>query len=780
MAAGRSLKSLVSRRRRADDEGEDDEGSDAAGDSQSEGSVLTDVGEGEDASSVAATERSDAGLGGMMEETAANGNSGAPGSAGSKTGHGKRKGAKEADDSQESQQSEEKSMTQVSFKPAADTEAMMNGLRIDDGAQGTVDFESLNPNAGPSTAVPTNSTATNGDSARAVSQRQRQDHQEYRRRRDTDPTFVPNRGSFYMHNTRANADARGDEPSAGVGRGRGRGGLAFGGGFQQNCQMAQQDKTAEQPWRHDLHETINEEPPQAQRQQAKHSEEDAYSARLFGKTHPQTAPQGVSLSSTVLVAKAQVRVAFPGVKEPIVHSNVPIKRYVRLPEHRAPLRRDKPVRVSLPERPARYIFPTPERSFIFIPRQNRAGQQNVGRGQFPRHAGSYGYNSRRNSVFGGSVYSGSVAPSRRSSLAREVSRESAFSPTGSHYSGFIPPSKPIVLMPESGPYYAANASPTIPLSCHQTPNAVPQVFTYPLPQEAHFQGTPATAVHQPRPQKTISVSGIESPAVLQQASQDQQPFANQLPAHMDERQTYAAQPGAFYSPRQQLQYPYQQHGTPLSGIPEASIQAPVFSPSMHTIDYVQPYYSNYQQPQPYYYPQFAPSQNRYGQMPFYSTQQQHQPYPMAPYNQQQHPYPMMSPNQQQPQIPEQPPIEAPNFRSQTPQHEAQPSQSGMVARESNGMVYYLSADQAQQRDHGAVAYQPAEGFVPSDVAYAAQTPQTGGLDQNMGIYYGDAQPGMDVGVDMGIGMGMGQGVQQEGMWYPPYQQQQQQQVMGQQ
>ncbi|GAB7358814.1 hypothetical protein MBLNU230_g4038t1 [Neophaeotheca triangularis] len=733
MAAGRSLKSLVSRRRRDDDEGED-EGSDVATDSQSEGSILTDADEEEedaDASSVAATERSGtAGSSGRV----ANGNGDAPEAMRGRAQHGTRKGAKRADDAQESQQPTQPSGSKNNFKPAADTEAMMKGLNIDDEAQETVDFESLNNWAGLTSVVASTPAPTNGDPARAVLQRQRQDHQEYRRKRDTDPTFVPNRGSFYMHDTRANADARNDMFHAGPGRGRGRGGPVFGGGFPQGRQMAQPDKTAEQPWSHDLHDTINEDNSQAQKEQANLTQEESNSARLFGTASAQAAPRRLSFSTTVLVGKAPIRVAFPGIKEPIVYSDVPVKRHVRLPEHRAPLRRDKPVRVSLPERPPRYIFPSQERSFIFIPRQNRTSQPNIGRGPFPRHAGSYGYNSRRNSVFGGSVYSASVAPSRRSSLAREVSRESAFSPTGSHYSGFMPPNRPMQV-PGGVPYYSATASPAGQLSGHNTPHAMPQIFTYPLPQEAHYQGTPATAVHQPRPQKTISVSGIEQPAVLQQASQDQQPFANQLPPHMSEQSSYAASQSAYYSPRQPLQYPYQQHSTPLSGIPEASAQAPVFSPNMNTgYGQAQSYYPPYQQPPGYYYPpESVPAPNGYGQMPFYP----HQPS-----------YPMMT-HEQQPPTPRKSPEQ-----TNTPHHGQKNPQSGMVAHESNGMVFYLPAEQAQQQGQGAESYQPAESFVPSYAAYAGQMAPP--PVQDMGFYYGAPQPGMDA----------------SGMWYPPHQQQQ--------
>lgn len=54
-----------------------------------------------------------------------------------------------------------------------------------------------------------------------VADRRRREHDDYRKKRDTDPTFIPNRGNFFMHDART-SDQRGFG-AYGRGRGRGRG-----------------------------------------------------------------------------------------------------------------------------------------------------------------------------------------------------------------------------------------------------------------------------------------------------------------------------------------------------------------------------------------------------------------------------------------------------------------------------------------------------------------------------------------------------------------------------
>lgn len=722
MAAGRSFKSLVGRRRRADEEGEDEEGPVMVEDSQSEGSVLTDVDDDEmDASSLGG----DAGAteGGAEEtEAAANGAK----TAGKKARKGKRKSAKKVGRDQ-AQDGASQTQTSSTFKAMADTEAMMNGLKIEEQpAQDMVDFEDAGHNVSNVVAsAPQGAVIVSGNGETPV-ERQRREHDEYKRKRDADPAFIPNRGGFFMHDTRSSY-GQGAAPVRGVWNARGRGrGANVGGPFSPANQMAHAERAAEKTWKHDLHDTINEEPA-ASAKPADTPQDHAESNRLFPKMqgNNQNPPSRVlSFSSTTLVGKVQIRVYLPGMKAPIAFSEVPWKAYTRLPDHRPPLRRDKPVRISLPKHTQRYIFPSPDRSFIFIPRQMRPNQQGFGRNAYQRSIGGYGYSSRRTSMYGGSMYAASIAASRRSSFASNA-RDTAFSPVGS-YTGGMPPNRPVVRLPHgSQSHFSASSTPMGPLSGHQTPTGF-QVHTFPLPQPPTFQGTPTTTVHQPRPQKAISVNDIEAPAVLQQAPgpAEMQPFQNQLPAHMhDQAPAFnpAQPPQAYFSPRQQYAFAQQQppNGTPLSGIPEQAIHAPSFQPPM--MQYGPSYYQPYPQ-QGYYYP---PGPNGYQPMQMYVPPPQG--YMMSP------PGGAMPPPSSAPQhTPSQP--QEPEQQSQGAQ-QAQP-QSGMVAHESNGMVFYLPASEAQQQSQGE-SYQPAESFVPS-YAMPGLPPPTPAPDAN--YYYPSQMP----------------------------------------
>ena len=687
-------------------------------DSQSEGSGLSEPVDDEegDGSSLGDAGGAQRGSGDAAQEEP---EAAASGSRQKKARKPRKKASKKSKESTETPQPQ----PQTSFKATTDTDAMMNGLKIsdqDEAQEETIHFESAGQN-GSATAAP---TATNGHNV-TPAERQRREHEDYKKKRDSDPAFIPNRGNFFMHDTRGQPNGQAPPPR-GVwqAKGRGRGGANVGGPFSPANQMAQAERAAEQPWKHDLHDAINEEPqaptqPAAPFRPAGTSQDQNYSARLFPKP-PAPRSQGghrvLSFDITTLSGKVRVRVSLPGMKAPVNFSDVPVNTYVRLPDHRPPLRRDKPVRVSLPESIQRYIFPTTDRSFIFIPRQMRPNQQGFHRGHYQRSIGGYGYSSRRTSMYGGSIYSPSVAASRRSSMAG-ISRDNAFSPVGSFVG--MPPSRPVVRLPHGVQHYSATSTPIGPLSGQHTPTSMPQqMHTYPLPQQPQFQGTPTTTVHQPRPQKAISVTGIESPAMVQQASAEPQPFQNQLPAHMNEQPAYPQQPPPpYFSPRQQYQYPQPQPqpqtGTPLSGIPEQAIHAPSFQPPAYGQP---PFYGPYPPQQTYYYS--PPGPNVYPQMPVYMV-------PPPP------PQGYMVPPPGPPMVPQQPPPQQQSSGEQQPQQQpSEQQQSGMVAHESNGMVFYVPASEAQQSEN----YQPAEGFVPS-YAMPGLPPPTPAPDHQMGYYY---------------------------------------------
>ncbi|KAK3068652.1 hypothetical protein LTR53_013619, partial [Teratosphaeriaceae sp. CCFEE 6253] len=207
----------------------------------------------------------------------------------------------------------------------------------------------------------------------------------------------------------------------------------------------------------------------------------------------------------------------------------------------------------------------------------------------------------------------------------------------------------------------------------------------------------------------------------------------------------------YFSPRQPFAYPQQQQqtGTPLSGIPEQAMHAQSFQPAMQ---YGQPqYYPQYppQNQQQYYYS--SPGPEGYAPQPMLPT------YMPAPPQQQQQGYGMMAPPPQM-GMPPQPPqhehyipqhFEPPHDQPQPPPQHQQASavapESGMMAHESNGMVFYVprsdipdshaEGGQSQQNE-----YQPAESFVPTYAmpGLPPPTPAPEGLGPQ-GYYYPHGQ-----------------------------------------
>lgn len=700
MAPGRSLKALVSRRRRTEgDEEDDDESVTVADESQSEGSVVSDLDQDVDAdhSDMSDTDTTEP----MIAESApapTNGTDDTPKARSRRTRKPKK--------------GKEQALGQTkppAFETSADTEAMLNGFKNTDTAQVVVDFEDTIADDGlkPTDTLTESSQAAGSRRPDTVADKRKKEHEGYKKKRDSDPTFIPNRGNFFMHDPRT-PDQRGFS-SYGRGRGRGRGGFT-GGPFAPVAyvlplypsvstrltdlllsQIPPVEKTADAPWAHDLHDTLNETnsiPNARSLRPGNQSQAPSGPAALRGRGGMAAQSRPLNFSKTTQIGNVQIRVNLPGMEAAIPFAAVPVKSHTRLPDHRPPLRRDKPVRVSLPDHPARYVFPSADRSFIFIPRAMRPNQQGFGRvrGSFSVHGGPV---SRRTSAYGGSVYSASVNMSRRSSLAREIPRDSAFSPTGSYTSRpHAQSGRPVVRLPQGGSHRSSNASPAGSAYGRHQP--------YPLPQKPAVEhwADPGT-MHQPRPQKTISVTGIESPAGLSlhaPQQQDQQPFHNQLPQHMADPSAIS-QPGPpeTLPPQYYGQQPYMHQGgattgTPLSNIPERAIHAQPFQP-----------------PAPAYYPQ----------------------YPNAGYYYQ----------AQAPQYPAMP-VYAPSAQAQTgyavpdtggSAGPAAPSDVlGTVAHESNGMVYYVDASQYPQQYPQQDNYlQPPSYAVPGMGGMMTPSPEGG-------------------------------------------------------
>lgn len=385
-----------------------------------------------------------------------------------------------------------------------------------------------------------------------------------------------------------------------------------------------------------------------------------------------------AMSTEKHIGNATIRVFIPSMVGPKHFPGIALKQYTKLPDHRPPLRRDKPVRVSIPYHDPpimpRYIFPASDRSFIFIPRAMRPNQQRT-RGKGPRSVLGSGVFSRATSVWGGSVYgsvySPSIALSRRSSIAPDIGREFMLSPTGSAISR--PPlpvdnSRPIVRLPPLGlPPVAAMPVPIRPNGFERSPfvmeasiSGLPPPQTHPLPQKPLFQENRPNTIpmHQPRPQKTVSVENIESP--VQQAANApaayQQAFHQQVPPQLPNG---FARDAHVRNPSYQSQF---SSTTPLSQIPERAIHAAPFQPNTYAQPgfYGQPY-STMQPQQGFYYP---PTFN--GNMA---------PNASAP---------AFIPAAQQGGYP------------QSAQGDAgQGASQGLVAQEINGMVYYYDPSQLQ-------------------------------------------------------------------------------------
>jgi hypothetical protein len=443
---------------------------------------------------------------------------------------------------------------------------------------------------------------------------------------------------------------------------------------------------------------------------------------------PNPTPINRTLSTEKHIGNVQVRVLIPPMTEPATFSGVPVKQYTKLPDHRPPLRRDKPVRISLPDSPPRYIFPAVDRSFIFIPRAMRPNQQRPGRGKTRSGLGSIGGMSRRTSVFGGSyygsTYSPSIALSRRSSLAPD-GREYMFSPTGSTISRPpvpVEPVRPVVRLPPpmlQNPQMAVGMDPNMrtdrPMPVLETSiNDLPAPQTHPLPLKPTFQENRPSSIpmHQPRPQKTVSVADIESPTLSQHSQAYHQAFHQQVPVQVSNGyppETHTRQPS----------YPSQHStGTPLSQIPERAIHAAPFQPNAYP---PQGYYSHqpYQvmQPQPgFYYPtayaggNVAPSATA----PAFVPQSQHS-HQQAGFN------PQAQAEAQAAQQNGQAGGPAPN----------------LVAQEVNGMVYYYDASQIPVNQFPT--YSAPQGFMPGVVGMGGMNGVTPSPD---GFYYQQAAPGM--------------------------------------
>ncbi|KAI5784520.1 CASC3/Barentsz eIF4AIII binding-domain-containing protein [Pyronema domesticum] len=511
--------------------------------------------------------------------------------------------------------------------------------------------------------------------AETTQDKKRREHEEYRKRRQEDPSFVPNRGRFFMHDHRDGTGSNGFRPFGPGGRGRGgRFGYIHAGFMLGRAQCANEAPSndfqshQQQPpppelaaeWPHDMHEQIEQSSPRAPDQ-----------PRTFGRT--------------MQIGTVQIQVNLPGMKAPITFSEVPCKVYTRLPFHRPPLRRDKPVRIALPDAPVRYIYPNVQRSFIFIPRAMRPGGSGYIRGTGGRGRGGYHVGGRSFYGGGSTIYSPSIGMSRRSSIEQQ---------TKAITHGEEEANKPIAPTPRAVPQ-------------QPPPSYTPTVVPVPYRES---RGTPKIPMFQPRPQQKVNVAEIDSPAVGH--------FPNNYNGGVYTEHVPVGTPvmGNGYTHGRRPSYPSQTSGTPLSNIPEA-IHARPFQPNPYMVQ--QQYYNPYAQPA-HGHP--APSQ-----------------YPMA--------HPQMQPVYHAPPPPYVPgpspvPAGAPVHYGQPMQPHHVPQQAPAapgpttIAQESNGMVYYSTWDP------NAAYYQyPQANY--GETPGMSMTPVPDGQGQNVGgtmYYYPPPQP----------------------------------------
>ena len=460
------------------------------------------------------------------------------------------------------------------------------------------------------------------------------------------------------------------------------------------------------PWTHDLHDTVagDDQLPASKPSSTAPNAPPVASNPV--PTAPRSSPPNRSFSNTILIGNVPVVVFLPGMSQPTPVRAVPKKQHTRLPQHRPPLRRDKPVRISLPGQPPRYIFPSTERSFIFIPRALRPNQQAFrgrGRGGF--------FGGRRSSIYTNSAYSPSVSLSRRSSLGRPMPQEGFHSPAASVLSQSTmvagDTNKPVVRLPPARP---PGGFPPIPAGA-PVPSVIPPSMPHhhhhpppPQPQHpAYRESRPAPIpMHQPRPQKTVSVADIETPAAYAfnpPQPQQEQPFHHQVPIPAG---------GAAYPPDASGHPPLSAQ-TPLSHIPERAIHAQPF----------QPY--DYSQQQAFYPPSYAP-----GNMYYPASGTEFPP----PYSVSTGPGPSVAPfpppsGQQMPYMMPAPPTSTAE----------QSSQAGTVAHEAGGTVYFYDASQMYQNPYPAPV-PPGPGGVVGMGGMMTPPGATYYYPQPAGGYYG--------------------------------------------
>ena len=207
----------IGRRRRVEDEGDDDgrlDTADLEDDSLTDGSISDDNEGAEDSDTSNIDEASPTSLNAGKSSKAAKPAKPANGAAQSSVSAAKTSVAKK-DISQDT--------NTTAIKQGSDTDMMLHGLSITEQPELPQEMhfdDAVSPPKSPSAPVVVSSAMRQQPASHV--ERRKQEHEDYKKRRDEDPAFVPNRGTFFMHDHRhAGPAANGFRP---FGRGRGRGG----------------------------------------------------------------------------------------------------------------------------------------------------------------------------------------------------------------------------------------------------------------------------------------------------------------------------------------------------------------------------------------------------------------------------------------------------------------------------------------------------------------------------------------------------------------------------
>ncbi|RAL06883.1 uncharacterized protein BO97DRAFT_276895 [Aspergillus homomorphus CBS 101889] len=552
----------------------------------------------------------------------------------------------------------------------SDTEAMMNGMKLSEEPtpEAGIHFDDLEGELGPPVGRTPSAPPSEPRREAAAEVKRREQEKHTTKDKDANPALVPSRGSFFLHDKRSTETVTNGHKTSMKSKTRPYGLIVDGNVRRHNVKP----DTSEGQWAHDLHDTVAGGRSSTAKVSTASTGFSNYPPRPV-PTAPRSSPPNRSFSSTTLLGNVPVVVLLPGMDRPISYPSVSKKQHTRLPQHRPPLRRDKPVRISLPGQPPRYIFPAIERSFIFIPRALRPNQQ-----AFRGRRGGF-MTGRRPSIYAGSTYAPSVSISRRSSLGKPPSQEGWHSPAGSVFSRHtiittengkpvvrLPPPRPPLGIPHvpAGPVVASSALPP-PLPPQPQPRAYRESRPAPIP------------MHQPRPQKAVSVADIETPASFPfntPQPQQEQPFHHQVPMPAN---------GPVYGPEASTHVPpAHASATPVSHIPDRAIHAQPFQP--YGFQQAQIYYPASYPAGAVYYPNsgtdYAPFNGAGG--PGASA---------PPFPQGQHGPPYMVPP--------------------APSSGEQASQPGTVAHEAGGTVYFYDANQMYPNSSYGLPSAPGPGGV---------------------------------------------------------------------